>query len=32
MGDWKLGKADGKGTYTWKNGDIYEGDWMDCLK
>jgi hypothetical protein len=26
------GKANGRGTYVWKNGDRYEGEWKDCLK
>lgn len=28
-GEYRDGKENGKGVYTWKNGDRYEGDWVD---
>ena len=27
-----MGKVKGSGVYTWKNGDIYDGDWVDGMK
>ncbi|MBI2731548.1 MAG: hypothetical protein HYX40_12495 [Sphingobacteriales bacterium] len=30
-GDFKKGFPDGKGKYTWKNGDWYDGSWKDGL-
>lgn len=27
MGKWYRNKAEGYGTYTWPNGDTYEGEW-----
>ena len=27
-----MGKADGKGVYTWKDGSSYEGDWKSGIK
>ena len=29
MGQFKEGKQEGKGTFTWANGATYEGDWKD---
>ena len=29
MGDFKDNKPNGKGTYTWGNGDVYEGDFKE---
>lgn len=26
-GDFKKGKADGKGIYNWANGEVYDGEW-----
>ena len=28
-GEWKNGQPDGKGIYTWQNGDKYVGDWRE---
>eukprot|EP00347_Sterkiella_histriomuscorum_P023931 403332889 len=30
--EWKNSKADGYGVHQWKNGDRYEGEWLQCLK
>ena len=27
-----MGKAHGKGVYTWKNGEIYDGEWVNGVK
>ena len=27
-----MGKADGKGVYTWVNGEVYDGEWMNGIK
>jgi hypothetical protein len=32
MGDWFGGYVNGKGVHTWKNGDKYEGEWVNSLK
>jgi hypothetical protein len=31
-GYFKIGKADGKGVYTWANGEVYDGEWVQGLK
>jgi hypothetical protein len=31
-GQFKKGKPDGKGKYTWSNGNYYDGDWKDGKK
>ena len=31
-GYFKMGKADGKGVYTWANGEVYDGEWVQGLK
>ena len=31
-GDFKKGLPDGKGTYSWQNGDIYVGEWKKGLQ
>lgn len=32
FGDWKKNKPWGYGTYTWPNGDRYDGEWVAGLK
>lgn len=27
-GEFKEGRYDGKGVFTWANGDYYDGDWV----
>lgn len=32
VGEWKDGKMNGQGTYTWASGEKYVGEWKDNLK
>jgi hypothetical protein len=32
IGDFRAGRKDGKGTYTWQNRDRYEGEWKNDLQ
>ena len=31
-GYFKIGKADGKGVYTWANREVYDGEWIKGFK